>query len=256
MSSAHSINGQRTESLPRVTIVIPSYEEERFILRLLDQFPSALRCRLGIEIVVSDGGSTDGTVALAKTRADRVVEWNGPTPQNISIGRNRGADHAQGDVLIFLNADVHLDDAQRFITQMVSAVEDEHIAAATCNVLVNREEETLADKLFHRCFNSYCRMLNAVGMGMGRGECHVVRKSMFLRVGGYSESIPAGEDYEFFLRLRRLGAIRFVSSQTVYESPRRYRSYGYLRISLLWFVNALSVLIFHRSLSKQWTPVR
>lgn len=224
--------------------------------RLLRQFPPDLRRQLHLELIVSDGGSSDETVAIARSHADHVVEWKASAPQNISIGRNKGAAVASGEVLIFLNADVHVDNPERFIAELTHSLNRDGVVAATCNVRVNPEEEILADRVFHRAFNWYCRFLNVAGMGMGRGECHVVRKTIFDQAGGYNESIPAGEDFEFFMRLRRSGKISFVSTCTVFESPRRYRSYGYIRIALLWFANGLSVLLLHRSLSKQWTPVR
>lgn len=255
LESSSSLSGQSTSS-PRTSIIIPAYDEARFLPRLLRQFPPDLRRQLQVELIVSDGGSSDETVAIARSHADHVVEWKGSAPQNISIGRNMGAACASGDVLIFLNADVHVDDPKRFVAEMQRAVVGEGIVAATCNVRVNPEEEIFADRVFHRAFNWYCRFLNVTGMGMGRGECQVVRKTLFDQAGGYNESIPAGEDFEFFMRLRRSGKISFVPTCTVFESPRRYRSYGYLRIALLWFANGLSVVLFHRSLSKQWTPVR
>ena len=256
MSKPYSTQLHQTAPSPRTSIIVPAYDEARFVPRLLRQFPPELRRQLQLELIVSDGGSSDETVALARTHTDLVVEWKDSVPQNISIGRNRGAACARGEVLIFLNADVHVDDPERFIAEMTHALNEEEVVAATCNVRVNPEEEIVADRLFHRAFNRYCRFLNAIGMGMGRGECQVVRKTVFDQAGGYNEAIPAGEDFEFFMRLRRRGKISFVSTCTVFESPRRYRSFGYMRIALLWFVNGVSVVLFHRSLSKQWTPVR
>jgi predicted glycosyltransferase involved in capsule biosynthesis len=93
-------------------------------------------------------------------------------------------------------------------------------------------------------------------MGMGRGECQVVKRKTFEQIGGYNESIAAGEDYELFLRLEKTGKIRFVREVTVFESPRRFRKYGYLSISLLWFINGVSVLLFDRSVTDEWKPVR
>jgi GT2 family glycosyltransferase len=42
---------------------------------------------------------------------------------------------------------------------------------------------------------------------MGRGECHIVRAEPFWRVGGYDERLYAGEDFDLYRRLRRLGRI-------------------------------------------------
>jgi glycosyltransferase involved in cell wall biosynthesis len=207
-------------------------------------------------VIVSDGGSKDRTVEIAHRHEARIVHARAGEVQTIASGRNLGASAARGNILIFFNADVRLTDPAGFFDRMLKAIARDGVVAATCNVKVHPEEETAGDRMFHAGFNSYCRFLNAVGMGMGRGECHVVRKNAFDAVGGYNESIAAGEDFELFLRLRKKGTIAFVRELTVTESPRRYRAFGYVRIAFLWFANALAVFLIGRSLSKAWIPVR
>src|SRR5258708_39661142 len=85
---------------------------------------------------------------------------------------------------MFFNADVRLADPELFFRRMGSIICDESVSAATCNVLIYPEEEGTIDRLFHRFFNWYCRFLNEIGMGMGRGECHVIRAERFRRIGG------------------------------------------------------------------------
>jgi glycosyltransferase involved in cell wall biosynthesis len=239
---------------PQISIIIPTFQEERCIEHILNQFPSSLRERCNAELIISDGGSSDNTVSVARSTADVVVESE--KAQTIAAGRNAGARVARGEILMFFNADVRLANPEVFISTMSTAVADTSVAAATCAVLVNPEEEQLTDRLFHRTFNWYCRLLNSLGMGMGRGECHVLRRTIFDQAGGYNESIVAGEDYEFFLRLKRLGNIAYIKTLIVYESPRRYRALGYFKVTLLWFANAVSVFLFKRSLSRRWTPIR
>lgn len=241
---------------PRISIVIPALQEEKLIGQALEQFPPRLRELLGLEIIVSDGGSRDRTLELARAHADLVVGPSNGERENISIGRNRGARAARGEFLMFFNADVLIPDPERFIPEMIGAVDGNGTVAATCNVLIYPGEENARDRVFHRVSNWYFWLLNKVGMGMGRGECHVLTREVFERIGGYQESLAAGEDYELFVRLRRLGSIDFRRDLKVYESPRRYRKFGYVRIISLWFLNALSVLIFRHAMVKEWKPVR
>ncbi len=240
----------------RLSVIIPTLQEEKLIVQTLSQFTPALREKYNIEIIVSDGGSTDRTVKLASTLADDVVTHQHSFKQNISMGRNRGADHATGEIYFFLSADVLIEDPERFFSVMTSVIGNSGIAAATCKVVIPPDQRKFKDTLYHSFFNWYFRILNVLGMGMGRGECHVMRADVFRSVGGYNESIAAGEDYELFMRLRRTGKISFVRDLTIFESPRRYRRFGYMRITFLWMLNGLGVLFFRRAMVREWTPVR
>ncbi|MBK8553919.1 MAG: hypothetical protein IPL53_23900 [Ignavibacteria bacterium] len=118
------------------------------------------------------------------------------------------------------------------------------------------EELKLADKLFHSFYNNYVAILNKFFLGMGRGECHIVRKEIFNLSGGYDEKLAAGEDFDLYKRLRRSGRIKFRKDIVVYESPRRYRKFGYARVFWDWTINSISVFLFKRSISTKWEAVR
>lgn len=248
------MTGLRT---PAISVVIPALQEEKYILRTLRQFTPEIKSRYGCEVIVSDGGSSDRTVALAHGYADVIRMPDGPGRQTISVGRNLGARCASGNILVFLNADTVVEDPDRFFRSVLDLFGDgKAIVAATCNVCIYPEEETFADVVFHAFFNYYFWMLNVIGLGMGRGECQVIRRGMFDRVGGYNESLAAGEDFNLFVRLRRMGRIVYLRGVRVIESPRRFRRFGYRKILWLWFVNGISVLFRGKSISGVWEPVR
>lgn len=239
-----------------ISVIIPTLQEEKLLERTLYQFTPELKQRFQIEVIVSDGGSTDRTVEIARQYADIVIEAVPGNRQNISMGRNIGARAAGGEIFIFINADTSIEDIEHFFEEMIRIITKPNVVAATCRVGVHQDEERLSDRLFHTAYNWLFYFENLLGLGMGRGECHVIRRSIFFAVGGYNESIAAGEDFELFVRLKKMGKIAFMNHLRVNESPRRYRKYGYIRISILWFLNSISVLLFHRSLNKEWEPVR
>jgi len=243
-------------SAPKVSIIIPALNEEKLLEQALEQFTPERRKRYGLEVVVSDGGSTDATLAIARRHDCVLVENSDGAKQTISLGRNVGARHASGDLLIFLNADTRIRDCEYFFQRMIELGSRKDIVAVTCSVGVYPEEEKLSDKLFHGFYNWLFALMNTVHMGMGRGECHVVRKEVFETVRGYAEKIAAGEDYDFFRRLTDSGRIVFLKDVVVFESPRRYRKYGYLYVSGSWFLNFLSVFFLRRSILDEWKPVR
>jgi len=241
---------------PGISVIVPAYQEEGRLGRLLSQFPPDTRVRLGLQLIVSDGGSTDGTVGIAAAAADVVVENRDGHRQTISEGRNRGADVAGGELLLFLNADVTVGDPEGLIAAVREAFSDPRTVAAGCAVLVDPEEETRFDRWFHTAFNAWCRLLTFLGAGMSRGECQAVRAELFRRVGGYNEALAAAEDYDLFRRLAMRGRIAFLRGVTVFESPRRYRALGYPKVLGMWFVNALSVALGGTSRSREWGPIR
>jgi glycosyltransferase involved in cell wall biosynthesis len=73
---------------------VPAYNEEKLLERTLSAFPMELRKRWNVELIVSDGGSKDGTIEIARTFADVVVLHHEDRRQTIAEGRNAGADVA------------------------------------------------------------------------------------------------------------------------------------------------------------------
>ena len=95
---------------PSLSIIIPVLDEAATIVAAL-QAVAPLRAR-GTEVVVVDGGSADGTAALAAPLADRVIA----SARGRAMQMNAGAAVARGDVLMFLHADTRLPaDADRLI---------------------------------------------------------------------------------------------------------------------------------------------
>jgi len=239
-----------------ISVIIPTLNEAKLLPRMFQQFSPEIIRKFNLEIVVSDGGSTDGTLEIAHGFAHVVVENTSGRKQTISIGRNEGARRASGDLLVFLNADTLVRDVDAFFATMAEEIENPGVVALTCTVSVYPEEERTADRIFHGFYNWFFSMMNRVGMAMGRGECHVMKRETFARVAGYADRIAAGEDYDMFRRLHTLGRIAFLRRLRVYESPRRYRRDGYLFVSASWFMNFLAVFLFHRSILSEWKPVR
>ncbi len=241
----------------KFSIIIPTLNEEKLLPNLLSQLNDfELRKNLDFDIIISDGGSIDKTIDIALNNSDVVVVHTKREKQNIALGRNSGARLASGDIFIFINADVLIPDIKLFFKYLETNFIESDYLAMTCKVKVFPEEEILSDKLFHTGYNGYFHLLNSLGLGMGRGECQVIRKNIFEIVGGYNEKLAAGEDFDLFRRIRRLGKILFTTDVCVYESPRRFRKVGYGGVTISWAKNGLSVLLKNKSISKEWEQVR
>jgi glycosyltransferase involved in cell wall biosynthesis len=240
----------------KFSIIIPALNEEKIIQQVLFQFDEIIKKDYGLEIIVSDGGSKDKTIDLVDHTVDKVIIHKENFKQNIARGRNQGARNSLGDVLIFLNADTLISDLNVFFDSVKRILENNSIVAIACPVKVFPEEEILVDKIFHFCYNNYVRLLNKFFMGMGRGECHIIRRNNYFNIGGYNEKLAAGEDFELYKRLRKTGKIHYLKNCVIYESPRRYRKFGYMKVFSEWLLNSFSIFLFKRSISKDWQEVR
>lgn len=241
----------------KYSIIIPTLNEEKLLSNLLRQLTgNSLKDKYNFEIIISDGGSTDRTIEISQNLVDKVIVHNEKRKQNISEGRNKGAAQADGEVFIFLNGDVEISNPDLFFKLVDTFHSNPEYLAMTCKVLIHPDKEIFSDKLFLSFYNLYFHLLNIIGIGMGRGECHIIRKNVFTSMNGYNEKLAAGEDFDLFKRIRKKGKILFSRKICVYESPRRYRKYGHVPIFISWLVNSIYVIFAKRSLSNEWEAVR
>lgn len=243
----------------RLSIIIPCRNEAKYIAATLHQFEKLLE-RHDLEIVVSDANSTDGTAEIVQDYASRfpgrIKLAQKPGKQNIAIGRNFGASQASGDILFHTDADVRIPDPERFFPKVMQAFEKPGVVAATVPIWVYPEESGFKDKFYHFLMNSTIRLSFSVGLYLAKGECQLVRKEVFERIGGYSEHLVAGEDCNLFYRLHKEGRITYLYRLSVHHSPRRFRQYGYLRLTMIYLREGLWMLLGRRSYVKEWKAVR
>lgn len=244
----------------RISIIIPTKNEGKYIGPTIGQFREYLE-PFNIEIIISDANSTDGTAEIvrqyqAEWGEERVKIVQSAGKQNIAIGRNLGAAAATGDILFHTDADVRIPDKQRFFTKMLAVFERPDVVAATAPIWVYPEEASLPDKLYHILMNVIIRLSFMVGVYLAKGECQMVRRSIFEQIKGYNEKIIAGEDCNLFYRLHKEGHIAFLYRLKVHHSPRRFREYGYLRVSLIYLREGASLLFLRKSYVEEWKPIR
>lgn len=200
------------------SIVIPVLNESEGIVLLLEAL-QPFRAQ-GAEVVVVDGGSSDGTPGLAEPLADRVLA----APCGRGSQMNAGAANARGNVLLFLHADTRLPP---------SALERiEHTVrkgALWGRFDVRIEGSSRGLRLVAFMMNWRSRLS---GIATGDQAIFVTREA-FLRVGGFAD-IPLMEDVVFSGRLRAIARPACLAAK-VLTSGRRWEKHGLLRtILMMW----------------------
>ena len=85
-----------------VSVVVPAYNEDKYIVKTLQGIKALDRNDFDVEIVVVDGNSTDKTVDVCKKSGVRVVLWKHGT---IGEARQKGIDEARGEIIAMTDAD-------------------------------------------------------------------------------------------------------------------------------------------------------
>lgn len=205
-----------------ISIVIPVLNEARCIAQTL----AALR-RLGpCEIIIVDGGSTDGTPNLAQD-ADIVLA----SPPGRAVQMNAGARHASGTRLLFLHADCTLDDGALAAVERTLHNPDVIAGCFTMRVA--------AAGALYRCIDAAATMRVRLGGIVYGDQGLFLRRSDFERLGGFPP-VRFMEDVLLSRRLRREGKVA-VAPQRIHVAPRRWQKTGIVRQTLRnWTLTALA----------------
>lgn len=207
-----------------VSVVVPTWNEERWLPRLLD----ALRDHpLVDEVVVADFDSTDSTRAVARERGCRVVDGGRPGP-----ARNLGAAAARGTHVLFVDADVvpsraALDAAADLVARDVGLA---HFRVhPMSDHWVVRASYAWTDLVF--------RTLHRLGLEQGLGCMLLVRGDVLDRVGGFAADVAVAEDVDLVRRASRVTTVHYERDAPVWVSARRFsteRPSRFIVKNVLW----------------------
>lgn len=183
----------------RFSVVIPAYNEELYLPRLLESIEAARANYSGgrdeIEVIVADNDSTDRTREVAHQHGARVVHV---ARRRIAAARNGGARASCGEILCFIDADsaVHPESFDAIDRAMKGG---RYVWGVTGAVL---ERKSFALLVTHYMFMP---MVWLTGLDIGLSFC---RREDFEAVGGYDEGRMYAEDVMLPMALRRLGRSR------------------------------------------------
>jgi hypothetical protein len=206
-----------------VSVIIPALNEGVVIedsVRRLNRIP-------GVEVIVADGGSSDGTPELARSCGARVVH----APPGRAAQMNAGAMHAGSEILLFLHADTRLPDDF-----------DQRIRAALADPVVMAGAFSLGfdDRSFPMRITAWGANLRSRLLQLPYGDqAFFMKKADFSAAGGFP-LIPIMEDAVFAWSLKNRGRVVTLPVRAV-TSARRYRRLGVFRTFL---VNQCAIACF------------
>ena len=207
------------DSLLKVSIIVPTLNEAQGLTEILSQIQQLFP----YELVVSDGGSRDGTLKIAEEFTEYVVKGSAGR----ALQMNAGARVANGDIFLFLHADSRIEPAS--YEKMLHSLGSSKKIGGAFSLCIDSDKWSL--RLIARLAN-----LRSKYFGMAYGDqAFFVKNSTFQQMNGFAE-IPICEDIDFFKRLRKLGPV-ILLKEKAFTSPRRWMQEG------IWFTTLRNILI-------------
>ncbi len=236
--------------LPRVSVIVPCYNEQSTIRLLLEALYKQTYPRAGMEVVIADGLSTDGTreviAAFQRDFPDLCVRVVENAKHIIPAGANRAIEAARGEIIIRL--DGHSTPYPDYIENSVKAHDEGHGA----NIGGVWEIRPGAETWIAKSIAAAAAHPLGVGDALYRHAKHAAevdtvpfgsfRRALVERVGPFDESLLTNEDYEFNARVRKSGgkiwldpSIRsiYFARSTFLELLRQFWRYGFWKWRML-----------------------
>lgn len=202
-----------------LSIIIITKNEQDYLPKLLQSIQN--QSLNDYEVIVSDGNSTDATRDIAKTFGCRVIDGG----LNHVTGRNIGASQAQGDLLLFLDADVIM--PKNIINKLLIIFNSRKLDC--CTVFYKPISDKKIDMLLYNIYNYYS-FLTQYFYAHSSGFFILCKAELFKKVGGFDERLLAAEDFDFVKRLSKYGKFRIVRELYILNSIRRIEDWGRKKI--------------------------
>ena len=235
---------------PKVSVIVPCYNEQSTIRLLLESLCSQTYPRAGMEVIIADGMSQDGTreaiAAFQREYPELEVRVVDNPRRNIPSGLNRAIEASRGELIV--RFDGHSKPYPDYVEKCVLA----HAAGRGDNIGGVWEIQPGAATWAAKSIAVAASHPLGVGDAMYRlaasaSEVDTVpfgsfRRDLIERIGGYNEALLTNEDYEFNVRIRKSNgrvwldpSIRSVyfSRATFGELIRQYWRYGYWKFRML-----------------------
>jgi glycosyltransferase involved in cell wall biosynthesis len=230
-----------------ISVVIPAYNEEKLLGRTLESVMSAIGEIGGAEVIVVDNRSTDATREIAAGFGLKVMS---EPERNIGQVRNTGGIAAQGEVIVFLDADTVV--RPGLFKEIAAAMSDERCSGGS--VAVEYEVPERRGWVWY-----FLQLTVFIGklLKMRQGATQFCRKDVFVELGGYDTSIYVAEDVEFHWRLDRLarrrgGHTAFIEDPKVITSTRRFEKMSLLKTIVITHPVTIFSMWRKRSVWKDW----
>ena len=211
-----------------LSIIIPTYNEERGIGETLRTIYKQVDDKENIEVIIADGGSTDNTTKVAAEYAVRTIACDG---RGRALQMNTGARTASGDILYFLHADTF---PPKHFDQLIISAFQNGFRAGCFTMEFDYHHRFLQLNAWFTRFN-----INAFRFG---DQSLFISRDCFVQSGGFNENFIIFEDQEIIKRIRQCARFT-VLQEKVITSARKYIRHGIYKTQFIYFLTYLFYIL-------------
>jgi glycosyltransferase involved in cell wall biosynthesis len=186
------------KNTPMISVVIPAYNCQKTIKTTIESvFKQTFA---DFELIVINDGSQDKTLEIVSHIHDSRLKIFSFDNAGANISRNRGLNYAVGEFVSFLDADdLWTADKLELQLQALQAHPQASVAYSWTNCIDEQGQFLRRGTYISAAGNVYARLL--VINFLESGSNPLIRKEALIAVGGFDESLPAGQDWDLYLRL-------------------------------------------------------
>ena len=206
---------QSREDTMKISIIIPTYNEEEYLPKLLESIKT--QDFTDYEVIVADAQSNDNTREIAKEYGCIVVEGGLPGP-----GRNRGAEVAQGEILLFLDSDLEL--TEHYLRNVIEEFEEGEYGIAITQMTPLSQKKR--DIYLHDLANWF--MIAVENIKPHGAGCYgiISRRELHEEINGFDENLSFGEDTDYIERMAEISEFKVLRNAKIGVSTRRLEEEG------------------------------
>jgi glycosyltransferase involved in cell wall biosynthesis len=200
----------------KVSVIIPTFNQARYVKKSIDSVLS--QSYKNIECIVIDGGSTDDTIKILKSYADKII-WKSEKDKGISDAVNKGFRKATGEVITFIGGDDYY--VKGAIAEVVKRFKDSSDVEWITGDYIITNENGKRIKPFVSKYKKILRNLPFKKTSLLVAN-YIIQPATFFKAsvvkrnGAFKTNLKYCMDYDYWLRLNSICSLQVINKPLIY----------------------------------------
>ncbi|MES2437084.1 MAG: glycosyltransferase family 2 protein [Patescibacteria group bacterium] len=236
----------------KISLIIPAYNEEKYIGQCLDAVTKNA-CESLAEIIVVDNASTDRTSEIAKSFPNVRVVYE--EKKGLTKARQCGYNHAQSPIVAYIDADTKM--PAQWLERIAQEFENNQKVACVSGPYIYHDIPKWQQFFVKLYWYLLAYPMYLIIGYMVVGGNFAIRKDTLIKMNGFDTTIDFyGEDTNIARRAHAFGKVLFKPSLYMFTSGRRFSGQGFISTGKTYVINFVSEVVLKKPLTKSYKDIR